>query len=561
MFKVATRVGESVPPDTQHAVSVSLPTWESNIGYRELNPVVMEKFVCGYPRVFVPLVNQDFCNKVLDKYSKPSSSENGEAIEEKCLIFPSLQVAKICVDFVIKLSNNLAKVRIVKVSGIGKKSTPQVYAVIVDAENYPHLKEYYQIAGEGISSRLGNYLLNGDDGCDPDELSLAGSNAKSVVKRRISDEITDTMNKCGTDCSNAKLDANKDISLYSSGMASIFSALKLILSFDNEGSTSFIGKKKTVMFGVGFSDTITLLERFSNNYFLPYDKSSTALTYLENEILIKSKQENDPVLAVFLETPSNPLVKMADLIKLHELSIKYGFYLVVDNTVSGFVNLNVLPYADIVVSSLTKLFSGASNLLAGSLILNPGVGDNTTTQKKALYDFAVNEYFPKYYEDLLWEEDAIVLAKNSEDYVDRVHQTNANAEWCVNEVLMPYKGKLFKGVNYITTKDDDDNETLKNYTAIKNPVDGGYGTLCSVTFYDLEKAKAFYDNLKVCKGPSLGTNFTLSCPYTLLAHYFDLEEAAEHGLDKTLIRISIGMENREELKTVFNKAIKAALQA
>jgi cystathionine gamma-synthase len=47
------------------------------------------------------------------------------------------------------------------------------------------------------------------------------------------------------------------------------------------------------------------------------------------------------------------------------LADQYGFLVVVDETVGNFVNIEVLPWADVVVSSLTKIFSGASNVMGG----------------------------------------------------------------------------------------------------------------------------------------------------------------------------------------------------
>jgi len=44
------------------------------------------------------------------------------------------------------------------------------------------------------------------------------------------------------------------------------------------------------------------------------------------------------------------------------------------------------------------------------------------------------------------------------------------------------------------------------------------------------------------KGQSLGTNFTYACPYTILAHYFELEWAAEYGVKEGLVRTSVGVE-------------------
>jgi cystathionine gamma-synthase len=74
-----------------------------------------------------------------------------------------------------------------------------------------------------------------------------------------------------------------------------------------------------------------------------------------------------------------------------------------------------------------------------------------------------------------------------------------------------------KQVNYPKTS-----PTRPNYEKCRNPK-GNYGGLLSATFYAREDAVAFFDNLDTVKGPSLGTNFTLSSPYVILAHYGELD--------------------------------------
>ena len=78
-----------------------------------------------------------------------------------------------------------------------------------------------------------------------------------------------------------------------------------------------------------------------------------------------------PLLALFTEFPGNPLLTSADLPALRELADRYGFLIVVDETIGNFVNVDVLGYADLVVSSLTKVFSGETNVMGGSMIVNP----------------------------------------------------------------------------------------------------------------------------------------------------------------------------------------------
>ena len=86
--------------------------------------------------------------------------------------------------------------------------------------------------------------------------------------------------------------------------------------------------------------------------------------------------------------------------------------------------------------------------------------------------------------------------------------------------------------------------------------DGGYGCLLSFELKGgLNKAKKFYDSLQVSKGPSLGTKFTLVCPYVLLAHYDELDWAESFGIPSHLIRVSVGLEDQDQLWKTFSEAL------
>jgi len=60
------------------------------------------------------------------------------------------------------------------------------------------------------------------------------------------------------------------------------------------------------------------------------------------------------------------------------------------------------------------------------------------------------------------------------------------------------------------------------------------------------------------KGPSLGTNFTLACPFTILAHFNELDWAAQYGVEADLVRVTVGLEDTAELLSGFALALKAA---
>lgn len=97
------------------------------------------------------------------------------------------------------------------------------------------------------------------------------------------------------------------------------------------------------------------------------------------------------------------------------------------------MNVQVLPFADVVVSSLTKVFSGDSNVMGGryvakmndwialtvsSAVLNPKSPHYALLQAKMQGD----------YEDNFWAEDAIFMERNSRDFVSRIERINLGAE-------------------------------------------------------------------------------------------------------------------------------------
>ena len=82
----------------------------------------------------------------------------------------------------------------------------------------------------------------------------------------------------------------------------------------------------------------------------------------------------------------------------------------------------------------------------------------------------------------------------------------------------------------------------------------------SVTFQTTKQAVAFFDKLDTAKGPSLGTNFTLSSPYVILAHYAELDWVKQFGVDPGLVRISVGLEDASILRAKANRALAAAAE-
>ncbi|KAL4792315.1 pyridoxal phosphate-dependent transferase [Aspergillus venezuelensis] len=579
--------GGSVPPNTDHAVSVSLPTWEANVAYEEGEQWVVNKMQCGYPRFFVHPIIQELAAEIVSRF--------GNAGTDAATLFPSLNTARVCHSFIVsKISSEEAqKVRVLEFAPtqqLEKELTTINFllsAVIYPKEYAKAAKQVWQHSGDGISSRRGEFCLGAmrDDllvekksattesasqwihkgprryqgrgsinglgksaapSSQPAEgresvqfieerfgrnlsTSLA-SQAKIAVRRRIAGvltadvELSEALEKTSEEGRVAGLQES-DVFLFPTGMSSIFNSHRLLLKAR--------GPMKSVCFGFPYIDTLKILEKWGPGCVFYGRGASEDLDDLESRLA-----GGERFLAVFTEFPGNPLLKAPDLKRIRALADKYDFAVVVDETVGNFLNINVLSHADIVVSSLTKIFSGDSNVMGGSAVLNP----------HGRYYQLLKNTFSQEYEDNLWVEDVVFLERNSRDFVSRIEKINRTTE---DITAMLKNSPLVKQVYYPKY-----NPSLPLYDTFRTP-NGGYGGLFSVTFHRTEEAVAFFDNLEVLKGPSLGTNFTLSCPYTLLAHYGELEWAGSFGIEFGLVRISVGLEDVPILRAKVQQALDA----
>ncbi|KAL8633239.1 hypothetical protein Q9189_000960 [Teloschistes chrysophthalmus] len=234
-----------------------------------------------------------------------------------------------------------------------------------------------------------------------------------------------------------------------------------------------------------YIDTLKILEKWGPGCQFYGNGAAEDLDDLERRC-----EDGEKFLAVFCEFPGNPLLKTPDLGRIRTLADRFDFAIVVDETIGNFLNVHVLPHADVVVSSLTKVFSGDSNVMGGCSILNPS-GHFYDKLKGAM---------KVEYQDNYWSEDAIFMERNSRDFITRIARINVNAE-AICSILRA--SELVKEVYYPKYS-----LTRLFYDEYRTPT-GGYGGLLSVTFRTRSTAVAFYDALETAKGPSLGTNFTL----------------------------------------------------
>jgi len=400
-------------------------------------------------------------------------------------------------------------------------------ALVVPVEAEVYFKAFWQHSGELISSRFAKYVL--------DTIKSRGSENQKIAPMlprmngspthiQLREKIAKIVNNDPT-----------NVFLYPTGMASIFAAFRMVNLLHKERS-------KAVLVGFPYLDTLKMLRRneWSDGvHFFPKGETRD----LDEIERIANTEE---LTAIFTEFPCNPLLRSADLERLSNIAHANGTILVVDDTVGSF-NINTMMHrsADIVVTSLTKIFSGTGTVMGGSLVLNP----NGPMYSQLHQQLSGDQY--------IFEEDALELCKASQDLEQRIKRVNKTA----NDIVQRLQTHpLVQNLYYPSLVDKE------NYQKYVKPIHSDDGTesfcggpLLSVVLNGGEKvAKVFYDTLGFAKGPSLGTNFTLACPYTILAHFYELDYVESCGVDRNLVRISIGLEDVEDIWSCLSKALDAA---
>ncbi|MFA7235685.1 MAG: PLP-dependent transferase [Phycisphaeraceae bacterium] len=414
------------------------------------------------------------------------------------LVFPNASAARRCAAFI----GDEARVHTLNLGELHATSFPPALA--------DRAKCYWQHAGEGISSRTAEGALA------PSPSEGEGTDAKSILRQRIAA------------LAGASAD---DVYLYPTGMSAIFTLHRALRTIRPD--------RPAAQFGFPYVDTLKILDKFSPSHHPPLFFPTVTPDALDR---LAATLARTPIAGLFTELPSNPLLTSPDLVRLAALARGVasggGGPLVVDETLATWVNADVLHLADVSATSLTKFFSGTGDVAGGCLIVS---------RHGAMYD-QLKSALESVHEDLLADADAAVLEHNSRDFAERMTRINANAAMLAEHLARHPK---VRRVHYPMRT------TAAAFDQVRR-VRGGFGGLLSVELRNApDAAPRFYDALRCCKGPNLGTNFTLVCPYTLLAHYNELDWAESRGVSRWLIRISAGLENAQDLIARFDEALDA----
>lgn len=364
------------------------------------------------------------------------------------------------------------------------------------------LRAFWQHAGLIVSSRRAEALLNGrGEGPDADQ-------ARRSLRRQLAGFYG-----CGED----------DIFLTVTGMAAQYYAL-LCLGRRRPG-------QPTVQLGFPYVDTLKIQQKIGAGGILLHQ-----LDHIASDL--RDLLKTQAMAGCFAEIPGNPLLGSADVRQVTPVLREYGVPFVVDDVVATPFNIDLRPHADLIATSLTKFVLGTGDGMGGAVICNPA-----SPYYAELKSLLITEW-----EEMLWGDDAELFEQQARGFPERMRQHNANG------LLIAERLRAHPRVERVWYPKWEFSEV---YEAVRRP-QGGWGALVTFLPKDAESSsQRIYDALPVCKGPSLGTIFTLACPFTMIAHYCELDWAESCGVSRFLIRLSIGLEDPHQLWKGIDRALSA----
>jgi cystathionine gamma-lyase/cystathionine beta-lyase/cystathionine gamma-lyase/homocysteine desulfhydrase len=231
---------------------------------------------------------------------------------------------------------------------------------------------------------------------------------------------------------------------------------------------------------------------------------------------------------VFLETPTNPMMTVTDLAACADVAHKGGALVVVDNTFcSPWLQKPIDLGADIVVHSTTKFLNGHSDSVGGAVISN---SDELGEQIGFLQN-AVGAILSPF--------DSWLVLRGVKTLAVRMKRHEENGVAMAN--YLSNHSKVQK-IYYPGLPDHPQHELAKRQM-------NGFGSMISFDLGSLDNAKKFLDRVRLCSlAESLGGVETLiSHPETMTHASVPLETRTRLGITPGLVRISVGIEDIEDL--------------
>ncbi|EGD5898724.1 TPA: O-acetylhomoserine aminocarboxypropyltransferase/cysteine synthase [Campylobacter coli] len=343
----------------------------------------------------------------------------------------------------------------------------------------------------------------------------------------------------------------------SSGMAACFYALvNLASSGDNVAYSNKI-----------YGGTQTLISHTLKNFGIE------AREFDIDDLDSLEKVIDQNTKAIFFESLSNPQIAIADIEKINQIAKKHKIATICDNTVATPFLLQPFKHGvDIIVHSLSKYVSGQGSALGGALIERKDLNDllknndrykafntpdpsyhglNLNTLDLPIFSIRIIITWLRDLGASLAPQNAWLLLQGLETLAVRIEKHSQNAEKVAN-FLNSHPD--IKGVNYPTLASNAYHNLFKKYFD-KNFASG----LLSFEARDYEHARRICDKTQLfLLAANLGDSKSLIIhPASTTHSQLSEEELQKAGIKKTTVRLSIGLENSDDLIADLKQAIES----
>ena len=240
--------------------------------------------------------------------------------------------------------------------------------------------------------------------------------------------------------------------------------------------------------------------------------------------------------AVFLETPTNPLLRVIDLEPVATVCKAEGLALIVDSTFASPVNFRPLEHgADLVCESATKYLNGHHDVTAG--VVAGGTQAVERARAHLVDTGAVLDPFPAY-----------LLRRGLKTLTLRLERAGENALALAHflEEQPAVERVFYAGL-----------ESYPQHELARQQLDGFGGMLAFEAKGGQAAGEAFMNNLQLCaRATSLGgVDTVVSHPASTSHRQFTQEQLAASGISPGLIRVSVGCEDADDLVADFRQAL------
>lgn len=319
----------------------------------------------------------------------------------------------------------------------------------------------------------------------------------------------------------AKIEGAKHARVFASGMG----ATAAVMGMLKTGETMLMGMP---VYGGNY--------RFAT---IELPKRGVESRFIHDFATLSDGDFDETVKMVFLETPTNPTLRVADIARIAEIAHRNGAVVVVDNTfMTPYLQLPLELGADVVVQSATKYLAGHGDLLGGVVTTNDAEIDEQVFKAQLISG------------GILPPMDSYRLMQNVKTLAIRMERQQENA---LKIIEMMREHPAVDEIFYAGSANENEAE-------IQSRQAKGIGALFSFTLTEGKDVKAFLDTLQIFEfAVSLGGIESLIClPATMTQGAYAPEHLKDSHVAPNLLRVAVGIEDIDDLLGDLRTALDAA---